>query len=126
MFGGVLCPCCLVDYLKQKYQKKQYPVEAGRLCIKTSGREAGRYCVIIDKKDSNFVVIDGQVKRRKCNISHLIVLEQKIDVKKDASTADIIKKLKAINIEVKLKKVKKQIKKEEAKKPAKKSRKARK
>lgn len=123
MFGGVLCPNCLADYLKQKYQKKQYPVEIGRLCIKTSGREAGSYCVVVDKKDSSFVIIDGQVKKRRCNILHLIALEQKIDVKKDSSAADVLKKLKAIGIEVKPKKVKT---KKEEKKPAKKSRKTKK
>lgn len=105
IYGGVLCPACLKIKLEKQYQKKQFPLEVGRLCIKTSGREAGSFCVVVDKKDK-FVVIDGRVKRRRCNINHLIALEQTIDIKKGAATPDVIKKLKAIKIEVKQKKKK--------------------
>lgn len=121
MYGGFLCPECLKNFLKEKYMKKQYELEIGRLCIKISGREAGSYCVIVDKKDNNFVIVDGQVKRRKCNINHLISLEQKLDINKNASTEEVVKKLKQMGIEVKVKKQKKTPeKKEVAKKEAKK------
>ena len=106
MYGGILCPSCLKKHLEDLYLKKLYPLEVGRLCIKTSGREAGNYCVVVDKKD-NFVVVDGQVKRRKCNPSHLISLDKKIIIKKNAPTSEVIKKLKALNIEVRPKKSKK-------------------
>ena len=64
-------------------------IEIGRLCIKLSGREAGRKCVVVDIQDKNFVVIDGDVKRRKCNIDHLIALPEKLDIKKGAKTEEI-------------------------------------
>lgn len=106
IYAGVLCPSCLKKKLEGQHQNKQFPLEVGRLCVKTSGREAGSFCVVVDKKDNKFVMIDGQVKRRKCNINHLITLEQTIDVKKEAATADVIKKFKAAKIEVKQKKKK--------------------
>ena len=106
-YGGVLCPSCLKLLFKEQYLKKQSKLEVGRVCIKLSGREAGNFCVIVEIKDDNFVLIDGEVKRRRCNIDHLIFLEQKIKIKKGASTAEVIKELKKINIEVKTKKSKK-------------------
>lgn len=101
IYGGVICPACLKVKLEQQHQKKSYPLEVGRLCVKTSGREAGSFCVVVDKKDNKFVLVDGQVKRRNCNINHLISLEQKIDLKKSASTADVVKEFKKIKIEIK-------------------------
>ena len=106
-YGGVFCPACLKGMFKDQYLKKQAKLEVGRVCIKLSGREAGNFCVIVDKKDDNFVLVDGQVKRRRCNIDHLIFLEQKIAIKKGATTADVTKGLKKLKIEVKAKKSKK-------------------
>ena len=108
MYAGVLCPSCLKKHLENLHLKKSYELEVGRLCMKTSGREAGKYCVIVDKKDNKFVIIDGQVKRRRCSINHLISLEPKITIKKNAPTSEVIKKLKTIKIEVVSKKSKKQ------------------
>ena len=45
--------------------------ETGRICIKIAGRDAGNICIVIDKIDENYVLIDGNVRRRKCNIAHL-------------------------------------------------------
>ncbi len=38
--------------------------EVGRVAVKTLGREAGRYCVVVDIIDKNFVLIDGIKVRR--------------------------------------------------------------
>jgi large subunit ribosomal protein L14e len=70
--------------------------DIGRLCIKTAGREAGKYCVILSKIDDNFVLVTGprsltQVKRRKCNILHLEPLKQTLGIKADASDEEVIK-----------------------------------
>lgn len=59
--------------------------EQGRLCMKIAGREAGKYCVIVEKKDDNFVVVSGpksitRVKRRACNIVHLEPLQDKFKI----------------------------------------------
>ena len=61
----------------------------GRLCIKIAGRDARKKCVIIDVLDNIFVMIDGETRRRKCNIAHLEPLEQKLDIKKGASEAEV-------------------------------------
>lgn len=71
-------------------------LDIGRICLKTAGREAGRYCVIIKKMDENFVMITGpmqltKVKRRRCNIVHLEPLEEKIKIKSDATDAEILR-----------------------------------
>ena len=47
--------------------------DVGRVCLKTAGREAGRYCVVVKKMQDNVVLVTGPreisgVKRRKCNI----------------------------------------------------------
>ncbi len=81
----------------------------GRLCVKLSGREAGRECIIVGVEKGNFVVIDGNVKRRRCNLIHLDISEKVIKIKKDASTSDLqsamekegIKVIKRKNIEKK-------------------------
>ncbi|NPA62510.1 MAG: 50S ribosomal protein L14e [Methanococci archaeon] len=64
-------------------------IEVGRVCIKTAGREAGQICVIVDVLDKNFVVVDGLVKRRRCNIKHLEPTEKKVDIQKGASTEEV-------------------------------------
>ncbi|WP_456472818.1 50S ribosomal protein L14e [Methanocaldococcus sp.] len=64
-------------------------IEVGRVCIKTAGREAGKICVIVDILDKNFVVVDGLVKRRRCNIKHLEPTEKKVDIQKGASTEEV-------------------------------------
>ncbi|MBI2106893.1 50S ribosomal protein L14e, partial [Candidatus Woesearchaeota archaeon] len=58
----------------------------GRICVKLLGREAGSTCAIIDELDGNFVLIDGNVRRRKCNLDHLEISEKTLKVKKNAST----------------------------------------
>lgn len=46
-------------------------MEIGRICVKLSGRDAGKKCIIIENLDRNYVLIDGETRRRKCNLSHL-------------------------------------------------------
>ncbi len=73
-------------------------IEIGRICVKIMGREAGRKCVIVDIIDENFVLITGPksltgVKRRRCNINHIEVLDKKIDIQKGASDEEVLKAL---------------------------------
>jgi large subunit ribosomal protein L14e len=74
-------------------------IEIGRVCIKIAGRDAGKKCVIIENIDQTFVLIDGQTRRRKCNIQHLEPLNQTLKIKKGASNAEVKKAFKTINIE---------------------------
>lgn len=79
----------------------------GRIVIKTAGRDAGNTAVIVDKIDEKFVLIDGNVRRRKCNIAHLEPLNDVLKIKKDASTSDVHKAMKEAGMKViEIKKVK--------------------
>lgn len=99
--------------MKEKKWGKQMPaIEVGRICVKTFGREAGKKCVIVDIIDKNFVLVTGPkqltgVRRRRANIKHLEVTEEKIKIKKGASDEEVLKaleksqKLDYIKLEVK-------------------------
>jgi large subunit ribosomal protein L14e len=67
--------------------------------MKIAGRDAGKVCVVIDKLDDNYVMIDGQTRRRKCNIGHLEMIEKEVKVKKNASNKEVIEALNEIGIE---------------------------
>ena len=66
-------------------------IDIGRICVKIAGRDAGKKCVVIDVIDDNFVMIDGETRRRKCNILHLEPLDKSVDIKKNASHAEVAK-----------------------------------
>jgi large subunit ribosomal protein L14e len=60
-------------------------LETGRIVLKIAGREAGKYAVIIENMNDNFVLLTGPksitgVKRRKCNIDHIEPTEHKFDI----------------------------------------------
>lgn len=82
-------------------------IEIGRLCVKTAGRDAGRKCVIIDILDKNRVLIDGQTRRRPCNIFHLEPLKELLKIKKGASHEEVADAFKELNLEVRATKPKK-------------------
>jgi large subunit ribosomal protein L14e len=68
--------------------------EVGRVCVKTSGRDAGKRCVIVDLMDKNFALITGPktvsgVRRRRVNVNHLKPLEEKITIEKGATDEQI-------------------------------------
>ncbi len=58
-------------------------VEAGRMCIKKYGRDAGSRAVIMAVEKDGFVKIMTAKRpaERRCNTSHLEFLNEKIDVK---------------------------------------------
>ncbi|MGY5852281.1 MAG: 50S ribosomal protein L14e [Candidatus Thorarchaeota archaeon] len=72
--------------------------EIGRICVKTSGRETGSYCVIIGLSDGKYVNVTGPkhisgVRRRPCNIRHLEPLDIKIEIKEGAEDDAVEKAL---------------------------------
>jgi large subunit ribosomal protein L14e len=75
--------------------------EIGRLCLKIAGRDANKKCLIVNVIDEQFVMIDGQTRRRKCNIIHLEPLDKVIKIKKDASNKDVVAALVKEGIECK-------------------------
>ena len=74
--------------------------EIGRLCVKVAGRDAGLKCVVVDVLDSVHVLIDGETRRRKCNVKHLEPLDKVLDVKKSASRSDVKKAFKGLGVEL--------------------------
>ena len=72
----------------------------GRICLKLTGREAGNYCVIVNNLDNNFVLIDGNVKRRKCNMDHLELTDKVVEIKKYASKDEVLNAMSKAGIKV--------------------------
>lgn len=75
-------------------------VEVGRICIKIAGREADKKCVIIDVMDKSFVMVTGPkkvtgVKRKRVNLNHLLVLDEKLDLRRGASDEEVTSALEA-------------------------------
>lgn len=75
-------------------------IEIGRICVKLAGRDAGREAVIVDILDDKYVLIDGNVRRRKCNILHLEPTSKKIEIKKEASHEEVKKEFSKLGIAV--------------------------
>lgn len=65
--------------------------EVGRLCVKIAGRDAGRTCVVVEEAGNGYVVVDGDVRRKKVNIRHLEPLDRTVDLKTKAAHADVKK-----------------------------------
>ena len=78
-------------------------LEIGRVCLKVSGREAGKICVVLKKIDDSFVLITGPkpltgVKRRRCNVEHLEPTKYKIELKEGASDKEVIEAYEKANL----------------------------
>jgi large subunit ribosomal protein L14e len=76
-------------------------IEVGRICVKLTGREAGKKCVIVDVIDKSFIQITGPktvtgVKRRRANINHVEPSQDKIAIARGASDEEITEALKAV------------------------------
>jgi large subunit ribosomal protein L14e len=82
--------------------------EVGRVCLKIAGRDANKYCAVVKVIDSKNVEIDGQTRRRKCNIEHLEPLEKILKIKENASNKEVCDALTKEGFETKVKEEKKE------------------
>lgn len=73
-------------------------IEIGRLCIKTAGRDAGKRAVIVDILDERSVLIDGETRRKRCNIAHLELLGQVVKLEKNQSHEEVLGILKGVGV----------------------------
>ena len=73
-------------------------IEIGRLCVKLAGRDAGLKCIVVDILDDKFVLIDGETRRRKCNILHIEPLKDVIKINKKASHEEIKKEFESLGL----------------------------
>jgi len=73
-------------------------VDVGKICVKLTGREAGKKCVIVDIVDRNFVLVTGPkqvngVKRRRVNTNHIEPTERKVNIKRGENDEELMKAL---------------------------------
>jgi large subunit ribosomal protein L14e len=73
-------------------------IDVGRVCVKLTGRESGSRCVIVDVVDRNYVVVTGPreltgVRRRRVNMNHLRPLDERLEIARNASDAEILELL---------------------------------
>jgi large subunit ribosomal protein L14e len=61
----------------------------GRVCVKLAGRDAGKKCIVLKSVDENHVLIDGETRRRKCNLKHLEPLKEVYEINEDASFQEV-------------------------------------
>lgn len=70
-------------------------MDVGRVCRKVRGRDAGNYCVIVERINKNFVMVEGEnVKRGRVNIMHLEPLPKILNIKKGADSETVLNGLK--------------------------------
>jgi len=75
-------------------------VERGRVATKLLGREAGKLCAIVERIDKNYVMVVGpEVRKRRCNIDHLELHDNVLDLSEEASDDDFINELTKISHE---------------------------
>ena len=83
-------------------------IETGRVCVKTAGKDAGKYCVITKVIDNSFVEITGPkalsgVMRQKSNNKHIDATGDKLEISKGASDEDVLKAVEGAKLEKKFK-----------------------
>ncbi|MFX0002876.1 MAG: 50S ribosomal protein L14e [Candidatus Hodarchaeota archaeon] len=77
--------------------------DIGRLCVKTMGREAGHYCVIVDIIDKNYLLIDGlNVRRRRVNYKHIEPIAEIIEIKKGVKHEEVVNAIKKAKLDKKM------------------------
>ena len=81
--------------------------EVGRICLKIAGRDANKYCVIVEKIDENHFLIDGQTRRKKVNMKHIEPTKNKIDIKEKADHSLVVEEFSKLGYKIPLKKSKK-------------------
>ncbi len=72
--------------------------ELGRVVVKTAGRDAGLKGVVIDVIDRTFVVVEGELRRRKCNVRHLEPMQVSLKISRNAPHEEIVAELKKAGI----------------------------
>ena len=83
-------------------------IETGRVCVKTAGKDAGKYCVITKVLDKNFAEITGPkavsgVARQKTNAKHLEATTGKVEIKDGAKDEDVSEAIEKAGLTVKFK-----------------------
>jgi large subunit ribosomal protein L14e len=81
--------------------------DIGRVCVKIAGRDSKRKTIIVDVLEKGYVLVDGETRRKKCNIKHLEPLAKTINIAQNASHEEIVRVFKSeLGIDLKEKKEK--------------------
>ncbi len=65
-------------------------IDIGSVCVKTTGREAGKKAAVLEVVDGSHVIVQGAgVRKRKCNISHLFPTGKKVDTGKNVTDKEL-------------------------------------
>lgn len=99
-YGGVFSSEIMRKKISESFPMINKPLDIGQVVVKLAGRDAGKIGVIVDMIDNHTVLIDGQVRRRNCNIAHIGTLDQKMNIKQKASSETVKKELELLNIKV--------------------------
>ena len=81
-------------------------IEIGRVVVKIAGRDAGKKAVIVDILNDKYVLIDGDTRRRKCNILHIEPLNHVVKIENNANHEHVSKVLKELGLEARVTKPK--------------------
>ncbi len=81
-------------------------IQIGRVCLKIAGRDAGELAVVISEPEGNYALIDGNVRRKKCNLKHLEPTSNVLEIDANASTEDVLNAMEKAGLKVKKKAVK--------------------
>ena len=75
-------------------------MEIGLLCLKIAGRDANSKCVVLKNIDNTLVLIDGETRRKNCNVKHIEPFAplQKLALKENASHAEVVKEFAKLGI----------------------------
>ncbi len=66
----------------------------GRVCYKTTGRDAGKKVIIIEDAKNGFAMVEGMyTKKGKCNVNHLLPTTNVLSVNANHSRDDLKKML---------------------------------
>lgn len=112
IINGSWCPTChklkIVNgeiTMKTIVSMKQISdvFEIGRICIKLSGKDVGKLCVVIDLVNDITVFVDGYGRRKKCNIKHLEQTAYVLNIFKGITHDDLIRVLESENMPPELK-----------------------
>lgn len=80
--------------------------DIGRIVVKTKGREAGNYAIIVDIIDKNYLLVDGlKIRRRRVNFNHVEPTQQLIEIKKGATHDEVEAAIKKAKLTDKMKEI---------------------
>lgn len=92
-------------------------MQVGRVCVKLAGRDAGQLAVVLSEPEGNFVLVDGNVRRKKCNLKHLEPTSTLLELEADAKTEDVLRAMESAGLKV-TKSLEKKSKEKKTEKPA--------